>query len=182
MRNCAKAWTDWRNSSARCKPNVGRAALPTPTRRDDHPAKTEGPLMAPLSKGAVENCNAIFGGGFAAGDSVFAQGFGEYALRTAESLHRLRGPPPFDKGGLGCSRTGASQLHCLLSNLLGGGNAARPTFVRRKHHKNEKSPEPFWLQGRIVDPRYHPAYLPGGRSLRTPASPIPVTGETVSHY
>ena len=28
--------------------------------------------------------------------------------------------------------------------------------------KYKKSPEPSWLQGRIVDPRYHPAYLPVG--------------------
>ena len=40
-------------------------------------------------------------GGFAVIVFEFALVFGECDIFLCESLHRLRGPPPFDKGGFG---------------------------------------------------------------------------------
>ena len=53
-------------------------------------------------------------------------------------------------------RAGMHEMHALGGITLVG----RAWYLR--HGGKEKIPGALWLQGRIVDPRYHPAYLPGG--------------------
>ena len=51
--------------------------------------------------------------------------------------------------------------------MIAGGNHTLIQMPPALHWEDEnitkqKIPGALWLQGRIVDPRYHPAYLPGG--------------------